>query len=395
MLAALSALLLLLVPDTTTYRVTLVDGSQTNATLFLPPNGEGTVRVETADTHAMWRPVAASGPTASVTGTLTRWEALQVKGGWRLQRPVGGALPLRAPLLTFHDMRLFLGQRYDELKSRPRRFLQLGYAEERPGLDQVELTPAGTEKVLIAGKPITARRLRFSAKLWLNGKTQRGTIAVGPSGELLRADPPFVSTPLRAASLLTKMPSGALVMTYAQPSYTLRAEPVEGGGYRIKTLVDGQALLGAVTTDAAGHPTRIENDWPGKPFVGLVEDGTLSWTLDAPSVSRTLQPEESDLVLFPPQLFATAAWEKELTAVGEKRSAILLLLHDGLPEELELERLPDPKVGLHRYRAAGDTIKADIITDGTQLRLLRFADGATIVGMGSESLTQLAPLAWP
>jgi len=395
MLAALSAFLLLLAPDTSTYRVTLVDGKQTTTTLTLPPGGEGTVRVEAEGTHAFWRPVAASGATASVTGTLTRWEALQVKGGWRLQRPVGGALSLTAPLLSFHDMRLFIGKRYEELKARPRRFLQLGYAAERPGLDQVELTPAGTEKVTLGGKTLTVRRLRFSAKLWLSGKTQRGTIAVGPSGELLRADPPFVSTPLRAASLLTKMPSGALVMAYAQPAYTLRAEPLAEGGYRIKTLVDGQALLGAVTTDAAGHPVRIENDWPGKPFVGIVEGEGLSWTLDAPSVTRTIVPEDGDLVLFPPQLFATAAWEKALAAVGEKRTALLLLMHDGVPEELELERLDDPRAGFHRYRLTGATIKADLISDGTQLQLLRFADGAKIVGPTGDSLLTVPPLAWP
>lgn len=393
LVAALSALLFL-TTEPLSYKVTLADGTASTARLYWGEGEKGLVRLESEDTRATWQPAALSGPTATVTGKLTRWEALPLKGGWRLQRPLGGALPLSAPLLTFHDMRLFLGKRYEELGAAPKRFLQLGYARERPGLDLVELAPAGRETLLIGGKTVVARRLRYTAKLWLNGKTQRGTIALGPSGELLRADPPFVSTPLRAASLLTKTATGGVVLTYKQPAYSLRAEPTVGG-YTIKTLVGGQALPGAVTTDPQGRPLRIENDWPGKPFVGVIGGGELAWTLASPAVSRTVLPDEGDLALFPPQLFATMEWERTFESVGVVRGGVLLLFHEGLPEEMELERLADPREGFRRYRLTGTALKADLITDGTRLHLLRFAEGGEIVGPGAESLRSVPGLTWP
>lgn len=390
----LLAAFLLLNTDSLSYKVTLADGTQTVARVFLPESTEGTVRVESADTRSTWQPYAVSGATATVTGRLTRWEALPLKGGWRLQRPRGGALPLELPLLTFHDMRLFIGKRYDALGTAPKRFLQLGYASERPGLDQVELAPAGTELLLLGTQRVLARRFRYTAKLWLNGKTQRGTIAVGPSGELLRADPPFVSTPLRAATLLTKTPTGALVLSYKQPAYALRAEPNDVG-YTIKTIVAGRTLEGAVSTDQVGRPLLMENNWPGKPFTGRVIRDELAWTLDVPASSRTVFPDEEDIVLFPPQLFATREWERSFPTIGETRSAVLLLLHEGLPDEVALERLPDPQPNLHRYRLTGEHLKADLITDGARLLLLRFADGAQIVGPGGDALRSVPGLAWP
>ncbi|MBB6051142.1 hypothetical protein [Armatimonas rosea] len=391
----LAAFLCLLLADPISYRISLADGTRTTARLTLPTTAEGAVQVDSDDTRSVFRPYAVSGATASVVGKLTRWEALPLKGGWRLQRPQGGALPLDAPLLTFHDLRLFLGKRIEELGSKPLRFWQLGYASERPGLDRVELTPAGTESMVVGTKRVLAQRYRASIKLWLTGKTQRSTLYLGPSGELLRADPPFVSAPLRAASPLTKSDDGVLTMTYREPGYSLRAEPKDGG-YTIRAIVDGRSLPGSVTTDSSGKPQRIENSFPGKPFVGLVEAQELSWTLDAPQTSRTILPDDDALPLFPPQLFATALWEKGFPTVGTQHDGVLLLMHDGLPDELTLERLPDPAAGLHRYRFTGDTFKAELITDGTRLRLLRLADGSQIVASDGESLlTTIPALTWP
>ncbi len=393
----LVAFVCLLLADPFTYRIALADGTNTTATLTLPETPEGAVRVESDDTLSTFRPYAVSGATATVVGKLSRWEALPVKGGWTLQRPQGGALPLNAPLLTFHDLRLFLGKRIDELKAakKPLRFWQLGYSSERPGLDLVELTEDGTLPMQVSGKRVIARRFRARVKLWLNGKTQRSTLYLGPSGELLNAGPPFVSAPLRAASLLTMMPSGALTMTYRQPGYSLRAEPTDSG-YQIKVLVADQAVAGSVTTDSTGKPLRIENEFPGKPFVGQIEATSLNWTLNSPQLSRTIQLNPDDLPLFPAQLFATAVWEKAFSAVGDTHDAVVLMLHDGLPDELSIERLPDPGVGFHRYRFTGEGFKAELITDGVRLRLLRLPDGSQIVARDSESLgASISPLTWP
>ena len=393
----LAAFVCLLLTDPFSYRIALADGTRTTAKLTLPTTAEGTVRVESDDTLSTFRPYAVSGTTAAVIGKLSRWEALPVKGGWKLQRPQGGSLPLDAPLLTFHDLRLFLGKRIDELKAagKPLRFWQLGYAKERPGLDLVELTEAGTEPMLVSGKRVLARRFQVRVKLWLNGKTQRSTVFVGPSGELLNAAPPFVSSPLRAASLLTTMPSGALTITYRQPGYALRAEPIDSG-FQIKVLVEGRAVPGSVTTDLVGKPLRIENEFPGKPFVGLVEEESLSWTLDVSQLTRTVQPDPEDLPIFPAQLFATAVWEKAFAAVGDTHTAVLLMLHEGLPDELSIERLPDPAPGLRRYKFTGEGFKADLITDGVRLRLLRLPDGSQIVASDGETLGSTIPiLTWP
>lgn len=391
----LVAFLSLLFTDPIPYRLMLSDGTRTTARLTLPETAEGAVLVESDDTRSIFRPYAVSGATATVVGKLSRWEAQPTKGGWQLQRPLGGALPLDAPLLTFHDLRLFLGKRIAEQGTKPLRFWQLGYSRERPGLDRVDLTPSGQEAVVVGGKSVLARRYRATIKLWLNGKTQRSTVYIGPSGELLRADPPFVSAPLRAASLLTKSAEGVLTMTYQQPGYSLRAEPHEKG-YQIKALVGGSLIPGSVLTDRSGKPQRIENDFPGKPFVGLIEPEGLSWTLDAPQISRTVLLEEGDLPLFPAQLFATALWEKAFAVVGEQHSGVLLMLHDGLPEEVTIERLADPVAGLHRYRFTGEVFKAELITDGTRLRLLRLSDGSQIVARDGEALLSSVPtLLWP
>lgn len=391
----LAALLCLLLADTISYRIRLADGTQTTARLTLPTTADGTVQVDSDDTRSVFRPYAVSGATASVVGKLTRWEALPLKGGWRLQRPQGGALPLDAPLLTFHDLRLFLGKRIEELGDKPLRFWQLGYASERPGLDQVELTAAGTEPMVVGGKRVLAQRYRASIKLWLTGKTQRTTLYLGPSGELLRADPPFVSAPLRAAAPLSKNADGNLTMTYREPGYSLRAEPKDGG-YTIRAIVEGRSLPGSVLTDATGKPLRIENDFPGKPFVGLVEAESMTWTLDAPQTARTVLPDDDDIPLFPAQLFATALWEKSFPTVGTQHEGVLLMMHDGLPDELTLERLADPATGLHRYRFTGESFKAELITDGTRLRLLRLPDGSQIVAADGEALlTTIPALAWP
>ncbi|WP_395094443.1 hypothetical protein [Armatimonas sp.] len=390
----LAAFLCLLFADPISYRLSLADGTRTTARLTLPTTPEGAVLVESDDTRSVFRPYAVSGATATVVGKLSRWEALPTKGGWLLQRPRGGALPLDAPLLTFHDLRLFLGKRIAEQGSKPLRFWQLGYASERPGLDRVDLTPYGTESVSVGGKRVIARRYRASIKLWLNGKTQRSTLYLGPSGELLRADPPFVSAPLRAASLLAKNAEGVLTITYRQPGYSLRAEPTDTG-YQIKALVEGHTVAGSVLTDKTGKPLRIENDFPGKPFVGISEPEGLSWTLDAPQISRTVLPDEEDLPLFPAQLFATALWEKAFSTVGVQHSGVLMLLHDGLPDEVTIERLADPAIGLRRYRFTGETFKADLITDGTRLHLLRLADGSQIIASDGEGLLSGVPaLTW-
>lgn len=399
MLVALLSLLLvplrLPVADPIPYQIRLADGTQTTARLTLPETTEGTVQVESEDTRSVFRPYAVSGATATVVGKLSRWEALPLKGGWRLQRPQGGALPLDAPLLTFHDLRLFLGQRIAERKGKPLRFWQLGYANDRPGLDLVELTPTGTEPMLLSGKRVLARRYRARIKLWLGGKTRLSTLYLGPSGELLRADPPFVSTPLRAASPLSKNADGVLTITYREPGYALRAEPT-ASGYTIRAIVGGEAVPGSVQTDPSGHPQRIENDFPGKPFVGLVGEEGLSWTLDAPQVTRTVLPDDETQVLFPAQLFATALWEKALPAVGDQREAVLLLMHDGLPDELTIERLADPSAGVHRYRFLGEGFKAELVTDGTRLLVLRRDDGSQIVAQGSEGLLASLPRpVWP
>ena len=126
--------------------------------------------------------------------------------------------------------------------------------------------------------------------------------------------------------------------------------------------------------------------------MGLVEPDSLSWTLDVSQLTRTVQPDPEDLPIFPAQLFATAAWEKAFAAVGDTHSAVLLMLHEGLPDELSIERLPDPASGLRRYKFTGEGFKADLITDGTRLRLLRLPDGSQIVSSDGETLGSTIPI---
>ena len=40
---------------------------------------------------------------------------------------------------------------------------------------------------------------------------------------------------------------------------------------QIKAIVAGRSAPGSVLTDRSGKPQRIENDFPGKPFVGRIE----------------------------------------------------------------------------------------------------------------------------
>ena len=389
--------LLLTLTEPISYKIAFIDGTKTAAKLTLSASPDGPVRVESNDTISTFRPYAVSGATATVAGKLSRWEALPIRGGWKLQKPLGGVIPLDAPLLTFHDLRLFLGKRIAELEvaGKPLRFWQLGYTSERPALDLVELTSDGTIPMQVGGKRVVAKRYQAKVTLGLNQKIERSTIHLGPSGELINASPPFVSADLRAQTILAEAPRGGLVMTYRLPGYTLRAEPSEGG-YQVKVLVDDKAIPGSVITDLTGKPLRIENEFPGKPFVGLVESGSLNWSMDTPQISRTVLPDPDDIVLFPPQLFATAAWEKRFTSVGESHEAVLLLMHDGLPDELTIERVADPAEGLHRYRFTSESFKADFITDGTRLRLLRRPEGSQVVSGDGETLGAAFPiLAWP
>ncbi|WP_309707794.1 hypothetical protein [Armatimonas sp.] len=388
--------LLLTLTEPISYKIALTDGTKTTAKLTLSASPEGPVRVESDDTISTFRPYAVSGTTATVVGKLSRWEALPVRGGWKLQKPLGGVIPLDAPLLTFHDLRLFLGKRIAEREAagKPLRFWQLGYTRERPALDLVELTADGAIPMQVGGKRVIAKRYQAKVTLGLTQKVERSTIHLGPSGELINASPPFVSSDLRAQTILAEAPSGGLVITYRLPGYTLRAEPFEGG-YQVKVLVDDKAVPGSITTDLTGKPLRIENEFPGKPFVGLVESGSLNWSMDTPQIARTVLPDPDDIVLFPAQLFATSVWEKRFTTVGELHEAVLLLMHDGLPDEVTIERVADPAEGLHRYRFTSESFKADLITDGTRLRLLRRPEGSQVVSGDGEALGAAYPtLAW-
>ena len=106
--------LLLTLTEPISYKIAFLDGTKAVAKLTLSASSEGPVRVESDDTISTFRPYAVSGATATVVGKLSRWEALPVRGGWKLQKPLGGVIPLDAPLLTFHDLRLFLGKRIAE-----------------------------------------------------------------------------------------------------------------------------------------------------------------------------------------------------------------------------------------------------------------------------------------
>jgi hypothetical protein len=235
--------------------------------------------------------------------------------------------------------------------------------------------------------------LKYTVKQVLDGQTIRGEVVVGLAGELLQADPPFTSVPVRAKKPMQTAADGSLTIEYTSPPFTMHAKA--GPLMMVTRRMNGAATGEFVLTDPSGHPVQIENSFPGEPFVGLIEGDLLRWTVTPKeSTTETVSVPSGGIALYPTRLFTTVDWEASFASVGTKKDGLLLLMKAGSGESVLIERLEDVEQ-VHRYRLSGSSFRAELLTDGKQLLAMRTPDGVSIVREGSAALiTQIKPLEW-
>lgn len=363
-------------PQTLVVETTLLPTGGRRYTAFVPftaPRTTDTLSVEIDDRGKLTRAKLASARGGGWDATATGSGALSIR-----KSETSGDLAVDAPLLTLQDALFALGRRLDPKSSAPQSLARVLFRGERPTLQTLTFARLGDDTLTLSGRTVKSAVWRVAIDASTDRETS-GKLWLGPSGEILKAGPPFLGVSLTALAPLARGGDGTFRIGY-EPSQTIAARPV-GGGFEL-TLRSGGVPNGTASTDFLGRPLAWENDWQGRKFsANLARSGnvvTLRWRLESSPPTLASAP---DGVFTPLHLLRTDLWETD-DPVTAPRRIVLCLFGRPEPEEATLERLPDdatPAGGIvRRYKLTGKTLRYELITDGKRLIRLTSPDGLTI-----------------
>ena len=308
-------------------------------------------------------------------------EAEQQASGWTVRAPEqSGVTGLGAPVLTTADLLGFVGKRYDFARGGPQPFaLMIGLGGAPADLLTMTLTSAGKEKLKLADGDVTARKLTFSAQATGQPNPNgRGTLWIGPNGEVLKADIPAMG-PVIAAKGMARTDGDSLTTEFEQPKGLMLRTTRTASGHEAK-FTFGEALeLSKSVVDTHFRPTHVESALTGRLFTADLTTTQMRWHLAAGDPQTVAVPSGS--LWFFPYYVVTDLWETRepfmSQAVGDKQMVSYLPLELGAQQasNLTVERLADTrlsladgsKMTLHHWRLTNPVTAYDLWTDGRRL----------------------------
>jgi hypothetical protein len=323
-------------------------------------------------------------------------------GRYRVEVPgEEGRLRAGAPILTSVIAPLFLGRLYDFQKGGAQTFaLLLDFGPTPTRLATLHLTADGADMLDLPEGKVRARRLRYEAPQ-LPKTEQKGTILIGPRGEILRCENGLFGAPIKAKAP-ARYEDGGLHITLrlaaagGGPDTILRAER-NVSEFDFTLQVEDAEVMATATTDDHFRVSRMENSWRGRPFSATFDGNEVQYRLAAGK--GEIRSVQWGRAWFLPFWFDTDAWEGEGgdfagMTIGERRYGDFFALYTGRTdsEPFTLLRLQDTyalsgsdRIPLHRYRMSCPSGAYDLTTDGARLMVLLGSDGLAIVRGGWET----------